>query len=185
MTLTPIDIQQQQFPSRWRGVDGAEVQAFLELVAAQMTELARENQEMRNDLRRVRRELDEYKERENTLKDAMLTAHRAVEDIREQAQKEAELIIGQAEMKVERVLQSAEARMGQLHGEIGDLRRQRARLTEELRAVLKTHERFLEVEGESQAPLPVESIEANVTLLNRVRIPAPPGQEESVGLKAR
>ena len=42
MKLTPIDIKQQQFRRRLRGVDASEVESFLELIGEQVQELASE-----------------------------------------------------------------------------------------------------------------------------------------------
>jgi cell division initiation protein len=96
MKLTPIDIVQQSFARRWRGVDRREVSAFLELVAGQFEELIKENRSLRDEMRLMERELATFHEREVALKETMITAQRVTEDLREQAKKEAELIVGEA-----------------------------------------------------------------------------------------
>jgi len=102
MRLTPIDIQQQQFHRIWRGVDSRQVQSFLDLVAQQLGELVRENGELRVELRRMTQELDEHRNREETLRQAMLTAQRAIDEIRENAKKEAQVVIADAELRARR-----------------------------------------------------------------------------------
>ena len=91
MRLTPIDIQQQKFHRVWRGLETREVQSFLDLVAQQLGDLIRENGELRVELRRMSQELEGHRNREETLREAMLTAQRAIDEIREQAKKEAGL----------------------------------------------------------------------------------------------
>ena len=177
MRLTPIDVQQQQFRHSLRGYDRREVESFLDLVAAQMGELSREHNETKTELRRLQRELDEHRDREETLRAAMLTAQRAIDEIREQAKKEAELVVTDAEIRSEKILHSAHGRVTKLLDDIGELKRQRARAIEELRGVLNTHAKLIETyELEDQAE-PAQ--EGSLTVLEHVRAPAPPSLEDS------
>jgi len=43
MRITPLDIQQKQFPMKFRGFDVEEVYAFLEVIREEMGDLLREN----------------------------------------------------------------------------------------------------------------------------------------------
>jgi cell division initiation protein len=178
MKLTPIDIQQQQFRKTLRGYDVSEVEGFLELMGEQLQELSREATELRSDLGRCEREVEEHRDREVTLREAMLTAQRAIDEIREQAQKEAQLIVSEAELRAEKILHNANSRVGRVSEEIGELRRQRARVIEEVRGVLNLHQKLLDVH-EDEADKEAQSADASVTVLERVRIPSPPVSEES------
>lgn len=178
MKLTPLDIQQQQFRRELSGFDKREVNAFLELISQEVARLTGEVNELRADMRRSARELEEHKSRESTLKEAMLTAQRAIEEIREQAQKEAQLVVSESELKAERIIHHAHTRVTKILEEVGDLRRQRARAIEELRGVLRTHTRLLDVHDETASN---DGPEASVTVLERLRAPAPPPLPE-VGL---
>jgi len=178
MKLTPIDIQQQQFRKGFRGFDIGEVESFLELVGEQIQELSRETTEVRAELGRCEREVEEHRDREVTLREAMLTAQRAIDEIREQAQKEAQLIVSEAELKSEKILHNANSRVGRVLEEIGELRRQRARAIEEVRGVLNLHQKLLDVH-EDEALIESKSADASVTVLERVRIPAPPVSEDT------
>ena len=170
MRLTPIDIQQHEFRRAVRGFDRREVQAFLDLVGEQVSELVRENNELRGDLRRSQQSLEEHRERETTLREAMLSAQRAIEEIREQAKKEAQLIVTEAEMRAEKILQHAHGRISRLTDEIGEIKRQRVRVIEELRSILSTHMKLVDLSDEAQA----EEEDASVTVLDRLRPPVPP-----------
>ncbi|MBC7793695.1 MAG: DivIVA domain-containing protein [Clostridia bacterium] len=179
MKLTPIDVQQQQFKMAWRGVDRTEVHAFLEMVAAQMSELSRENNELRTEAKRQQREIDDHREREETLREAMLTAQRAIDEIRDHAKKEAQLMVTEAEVRAERVLHNAQSRVNKLGEEVHDLQRQRVRVIEELRGVLNTHVKLIEL---TERQLDDRSdIASNVTVLERLRAPQLPTRDESTG----
>lgn len=176
MRLTPIDIQQQQFRRTLRGIDCREVQSFLDLVAQQMGELSRENNEMRNELRRLERQLGEHRDREETLREAMLTAQRAIDEIREQAKKEAQVIVTESEVRAEKILHNAHCRVTKIIDDINGLKRQRVRAIEELRSILVTHERLLETYEAQVADQPAN--EGTVTVFERVRPPAPPALDD-------
>ena len=177
MKLTPIDIKQQQFRRRLRGVDASEVESFLELIGEQVQELASEIRELRAEGKRNERELEEHRSREGALREAMLTAQQAMDDVRDQAQKEAQLIVTEAELKAEKLLHNAHSRVGRILDEISDLRRQRARFIEEVRGVISVHGKLLEVHDD-EAVRDAEDSEASVTVLDHVRNPSLPTAEE-------
>jgi cell division initiation protein len=171
MKLTPLDVQQQQFRRELRGLDRREVQAFLDLVSQQLGELARENSELKTELRRAQHEVEANRDRETTLREAMLTAQRAIEEIREQARKEAEVVVCEAEVRAEKIVHNAHARVTKILEEVSELKRQRARAIEELRGIVNTHLKLLELHDQS---LERELPQATVTVLDRVRAPTPP-----------
>jgi cell division initiation protein len=178
MKLTPIDIQQQEFGRRLRGYDRKEVENFLDLVAAQMGELSRDNSQMRSEISHLKREIEEHRDREETLREAMLTAQRAIDEIRDTAKKEAELVVTEAEMRAEKILHSAHGRVTKLIDEINELKRQRTRAIEEVRSVLSTHAKLLDMY--EQAGQADADEEGTVTVLDRVRAPTPPVADDLV-----
>lgn len=172
MKLTPIDIVQQQFRKTLFGVDPKEVESFLNLVAEHMSELGHENNEFRLKQRRLEQELHEHRDREEALREAMLTAQRAIDDIREQAKKEAQLVVSEAELRAEKIVHHAHSRVTKIVDEINELRRQKVRAIEELRGILETHAKILDTYSQEQLASEVE--EGSITVLERVRAPAPP-----------
>lgn len=66
MRLTPLDIQQKQFPMHLRGFDVDEVFSFLELVREELEELLRENASLKEQLARADEQLGEFKHMETT-----------------------------------------------------------------------------------------------------------------------
>jgi cell division initiation protein len=182
MKLTPIDIQQQQFRRALRGLDHREVQSFLDLVSQQLGEIVRENSELRAALRRSEHEIEAHRDRETTLREAMLTAQRAIEEIREQARKEAELVIAGAEVRAEKIVHNAHNRVTKILEEVSELKRQRARALEELRGILQTHIKLIDLHDQS---IERETPQASVTVLERVRAPAPPAKDDLARVDGR
>lgn len=149
MNLTPLDIQQQQFRIRFRGFDIREVDRFLEQVAEAFTALQSENKNFREEIRSLKLETQGYKEREETFKRAMLNSQKVLEQMKENARKSAEVIIADAEVKAEKVLNRAHNRLSQLHEDITELKRQRMQIEVQIRSVIESHSKLLEIGKES------------------------------------
>ena len=146
MALTPLDIQQQRFRSRFGGgVDKNEVDAFLHLVATEFEKLHRENNELRDDERTSKRLIEDYRAREEALKETMITAQKVTDEIKRSASKEAEIILGRAELEADKILERAQERLTDLLRDIGELKRQRAQLISQLKATIEQHRALVAV----------------------------------------
>ncbi|KJS31470.1 MAG: cell division protein DivIVA [Desulfatitalea sp. BRH_c12] len=153
MSLTPLDIQQQQFRVRFRGFDVREVDRFLEHLSENVAALQGENKSLKEDLRRLKLETQGYKEREETFKRAMLNSQKVLEQMKDNARKSAEIIIADAEVKAERILNRAHNRLSQLHEDIAELKRQRMQIEVQIRSVIESHSKLLELGKESMDAL--------------------------------
>ena len=83
MKLTPFEIQQQQFKTRFRGFDVREVDTFLEQMADAFESLRSENESLREDINRLEHESQGYKQREETFKRAMLNSQKVLEQMKQ------------------------------------------------------------------------------------------------------
>ncbi len=149
MNTTPSDIHQRQFRIRFRGFDVREVDSFLDQVADDLETMIGENADRQKEFKRLRGEIQQYKDREIAFKDAMVNAQKALDHMRINADKEAELVVAEAEMKAEKILSTAHNRLTQLHEDISELKRQRMQLEVELGTVLEAHRRLLEMSTEA------------------------------------
>jgi cell division initiation protein len=104
MKVTPLDIQQQQFKTRFRGFDIREVDAFLEQMAETVESLQKENQNLGDEVRRLELEIQGYRKREETFKRALLNSQKVLDQMKDNARRSAELIIAEAEVKAEKIL---------------------------------------------------------------------------------
>lgn len=147
MNITPLDIQQQQFKGKMLGgLDPNDVDAFLQMVAAEMESLIRENTELKEQSRKVALQLEELSQREVTLRETMLAAQKVTEEMKANAQKEANLIVSEAELKGERIVADAENRLLQLNNQIHEIRRQKLQFETNLKSLLEAHLKMLTLE---------------------------------------
>jgi len=152
MLLSPLEIQQKQFRSRFfKGLDVKDVESFLQKVADQMSGLLKEIDELKRDLGERERQLGEHREREQTLKNTLISAQKTVEQMKVNAQKEAKLLVSEAEVKAERILNNAHNRLAQIHEDIAELKRQRTQFELKLRATIETYQKMLDMHKEEEA----------------------------------
>lgn len=148
MRITPLDIQQKQFPIKFRGFDVEEVYAFLEVVREEMEELTRDNSVLKENLFRMENQLKEFKDMESTLRETLLTAQQMVDDYKTNSLKEAELMHREAELKAERLLSEAHEKVVKIHEDIVDMKGIRRHFKEELRRLIESHLKMLEFDNE-------------------------------------
>ena len=145
MKITPLDIQQQQFKTRFRGFDVREVDTFLEQMADAFESLQNENKRFHQEIKRLQLEGQGYKEREESFKRAMLNSQKVLDQMKQNAKKSAELIVAEAEVKAEKILSRAQNRLAQLHEDIAELKRQRSQIEVQIRSVIEGHAKLLEI----------------------------------------
>jgi cell division initiation protein len=146
--FSPTDIRQQQFAVGWRGFAPTAVRAFLDEMADAYAALMQANESLRHDLERQQEELNEFKKREQLLKDTLINAQQVIETMKANAQKEGEILIHEAELKAERILQEAFTRQAKIRNDIDELKRLKATFLAQLRSMLDNHQRLL---AESEA----------------------------------
>ncbi len=151
MRITPLDIQQKQYRKAFRGLDPEDVHQFLELVRSEFEDLVKENNSLKDELRRRLGEIEDYREREKTLKDTMMTAQRISEDIKTNAKKDAELVVSEAQVQADRTIQGAHARLVSIVEEINELKRQRSTYESGLKSLLESHTKLLDITVEASA----------------------------------
>jgi cell division initiation protein len=143
MALTALDIQQQRFRTKVRGVDPKEVQTFLEQAAAAFEDLQRENHRLTDEVRQLRGEIEEHRKREGTFKRALMHSQKVLDQMKVNAEKQADLIVAEAENKAEKLLHQAQRRLSQLQEHITKLKRQRVQIEVEIGSVIESHRRLL------------------------------------------
>lgn len=144
MKITPLDIRQKRFESSFRGFVRREVEAFLDLVAAEFEEVVKENIALKEELRRLQARLDQHQERERTLQETMVTAQRISEDMKAAAKKEAEIVLADAEHQAEKIVQGAHHKLVQVIEDINELKRQRVQFESQVRSIIDSHAKLLE-----------------------------------------
>ncbi|THJ12195.1 MAG: DivIVA domain-containing protein [Nitrospira sp. CG24C] len=146
MRITPLDIQQMVFKASFRGYDKEEVNRFLEELAQTIESLNRDQAVQREKIVFLEQQLAELKRTEATLSSTLLSAQSLAEDVKRNAQREADLVIKEAELKAGELIRQAGVELTDTQRDLSSLQKQRLLMVERLRASLRMFERMLEVE---------------------------------------
>lgn len=150
MRITPLDIQQKQFPMKFRGFDVEEVYAFLEVIREEMEDLRRENASLKESVQGAENQIKEYKDIETTLRETLMTAQQMVEDYKTNAKKEAELTVKEAELRADSLIKQAQEKVIKIHEDIVDLKGIRTHFKEELKRMVEGHLKMIEFDKQRE-----------------------------------
>ena len=163
MHLTPLDIQQMVFRTKFRGYDREEVNRFLEELAQTVEALNRDNAQLRERMAMAEQQVSELKRTETTLSNTLVAAQSLAEDVKRSVNRDAELVIKEAEFKSGEILRQARVELADTQRDLSQLQKQRFLMLERMRGTLHTFERMLDVEAaeayQDSAAVPEEKME--------------------------
>lgn len=149
--LTPVDIRHREFERAMRGYDIASVEDFKRQVADELERLLRLNQDLEAKARGFHEQLRAFRERDKALNDALVSAQQLRSEIREQAERESQLILREARADGERIVDAARAEIERLQREIEQLDRSRRAYLAHMRTIAERQ--LAEIEAAStEAP---------------------------------
>ena len=143
MRVTPLDIIKKEFTPSRKGVDEIEVTSFLEDVRETLDELLKENQRLRDVIKRRDAEIMELKGEESSIKDTLVLARRLTEDLERKSRRESDLIIGEARLEAQRILMEAADERRDLQGDLTSLRSMKYKMMADMQSILDMHNLLL------------------------------------------
>ncbi len=144
MRLTPLDIRKQEFKKAMRGLDSDEVQAFLSTLADEYEAVINDNKALRERLLELDDKVQEYRNMEKTLRDTLLTAERVTVDAKENARREADLVVKEAQIEAEKSVRDIRNSAMKLRQEIQTLKQQKDGYLSRVRILVESHMKFIE-----------------------------------------
>lgn len=137
--LTSLDVRRYDFGRSLRGYDPARVDQFREQVAQEMERLARVNQDLDQKARAFHEQLRAFRERDRALNEALVSAQQMRQETKEQAEREAGLIVREAQAEGERFIESARSEVRRVQAELESLERSRRAYVAQMRALITRH----------------------------------------------
>ncbi|MCH7548452.1 MAG: DivIVA domain-containing protein [Candidatus Krumholzibacteriota bacterium] len=144
MRITPLDVRKQQFRKAMRGLDAEEVYAFLSTVADEYEAVLSDNKALRERLLELDDKVQEYRSLEKTLRNTLLTAERVTVEAKDNARREAMIIVKEAQMEAEKALRDIKTEATTLRQQAQQLRAQRDAYLAKMRVVTESHLSFVE-----------------------------------------
>ena len=105
--ITPAAINKKEFTRGVRGYKEDEVDQFLDLIAADLGKLIRENEANKERIRELMQEVEHYHGSETAILGTLESAKALMLDISSSAEKRAEIVLKNAELDAERIRREA------------------------------------------------------------------------------
>lgn len=134
--LTPLDVRRYDFETAVRGYKKERVDHFRDQVADELERLTKINQDLDARARSFHEQLRAFRERDKALNDALIAAQQLRDDVRGQAEREAQLIIREAQGEAERVIEAARADVRRMEEELDNLDRSRRTYLAQMRTLI-------------------------------------------------
>jgi len=150
--LTPLDVRRMEFPKAMRGYDAARVDDFREQVADELERLTRLNQDLEANVRSLTEQLRGFRDRDKALNDALVSAQQLRTEVRDQSEREAQLVLREAQAEADRIVQSAQMDAMRFADQITLLARMRRGYLKQFRVMLERQ--LAEIAVEEDAPDP-------------------------------
>jgi cell division septum initiation protein DivIVA len=162
--LTALDARRYDFGNALRGYDRGRVDQFREEVADELERLARAHQEYETELRLAREQLRSFRDRDKAINEALVSAQQLRAEIREQAEREAQVLLREAQADGDRQLAVVREELRRAEQELQALWRTRRAYLAQLRHQIERQ--LTEINSAEAEPVP-----AIVTLRNTPPLP--------------
>lgn len=152
--LTPLDIRRYDFGSALRGYDRARVDQFREQAANEVERLVKQCQVLEGKAQGFHEQLRAFRERDKAINEALVSAQQLRAEVREQAEREAQLILREARAEAERIVAGASNEIRKIQGDLETLTRQRRSYLAQLRTMVERQLSEIEAAEASAAIAP-------------------------------
>ncbi|MFS0839547.1 DivIVA domain-containing protein [Paenibacillus sp. UNC499MF] len=147
MPLTPLDIHNKEFARSFRGYDEDDVNEFLDQVIKDYEAVIRENKELQNQILALQERLDHFSNIEETLSKTIIVAQEAADDVKNNAKKEAQLVLKEAEKNADRIINESLTRSRKISMETEELKKQASIYRTRFRTLLEAQLELLQDEA--------------------------------------
>ncbi len=147
MPLTPLDIHNKEFSRRLRGYDEDEVNEFLDQIIKDYEALIRENKDLQNQVMALQEKIEHFANIEETLSKTIIVAQEAADEVKNNAKKEAQLIIKEAEKNADRIINESLAKSRKIALEVEELKKQASIYRTRFRTLLEAQLELLGQDG--------------------------------------
>lgn len=137
--ITPVDLENKEFKRGFRGYDIDEVETFLIELSKDYAKSYRENASLRDKNAILTDAIENYKEMEETMRSAIISAQRTSEEILRNAHEQADVIVKEAKVRATEITNGLEADIQALKREAAEIEGRNSLMRAKLKAVLNTY----------------------------------------------
>ena len=142
--LTPLEIENREFKKTVGGYNRDDVEDFMSLILVDYEKLYRENVASREKIEALNSALENYKNQEATMQNAILAAQKAADALSQTASEKADLIIKEAQAKASDIMREANDEIAKLNLQYADIKQQIESYKMRVGAIIKSQLDILE-----------------------------------------
>lgn len=109
--ITPVDIQNKEFPRKMSGYDRALVDEFMVEVAEAYEKIYRENIDLKDKLSNLNESLRKYIAMEDAMQNTLMFAQNTADDVKKSATEKAEILVKDAELTAKQITSEAQSKV--------------------------------------------------------------------------
>jgi cell division initiation protein len=136
VTLAPVEIRHVRLPRRALGYRRGAVDQLLGEIQESFEDVWRDRADLRDEVERLETDLERYKELDVLLRNSLVSAEKAADELRTNAGKEADIILEEARLRARELTANAEAERERVRAEVRRLRSLETDLRADYRAFL-------------------------------------------------
>lgn len=137
--ITPVDLENKEFKRSFRGYDIDEVETFLTELSKDYARFYRENAGLKDKNAILTDAIENYKEMEETMRSAIISAQRTSEEILKNAHEQADVIVKEAKVRANEIMNELDKDVQELKRESAEIEGRNMLLRAKLKAVLNTY----------------------------------------------
>jgi DivIVA domain-containing protein len=137
--LTPLDVRTQQFSRAVRGYDRGQVDEFMRRLSEELESLLRDKGQHEERLRSAQDQLRAFRDRERAMNEALIAAQQLRADTKEQAERQAGLVLAEARAEADRIVERAKREEALVRERTDSAARQFKAYVASFRALLERH----------------------------------------------
>ncbi len=137
--LTAVDVRRYEFATAMRGYDRERVDQFRAQVADELERLAKANHDLEEKARNFHEQLRAFRDRDRALNEALISAQELRGEMREQAEREKELMLKEAQAEAKWIIDSAREESRLIKEEIDRLERARRAYLAQIKLFAERH----------------------------------------------
>lgn len=144
MPLSPLDIHNKEFSRSFRGYDEDEVDDFLERIIQDYEGLIRQNKDLEEQMEQLQDKLRHFTNIEESLSKSIIVAQETAEEVKNNARKEAQLIIKEAEKNADRIVTESLNKSRKIAMEVEEVQKHAAIFRARFRSLIQAQLEMLE-----------------------------------------
>ena len=122
MALTPVEIRHVKLGKGFWGYSRSATDELLDEIVVSFEEVWRERADLEDKLERLESDISRYRDLETLLRKTLVSAERSAQELKEQARREADVLLTEAHAEARLIKQRALAEREHLRGESSRIR---------------------------------------------------------------